>query len=807
MRYITIFLTTFLFGKIAAQTELPFLGQTTYPEGVVLNDIWGWHDETTDAEYALVGMTTGLSIVDVTDPTTPEKLHFIDGPQSTWRDIKTYGHFAYTVTEAEAGLLVTDLSQLPDSITYNYTTLGAELSTAHNIWIDEFGFAYVVGYNNVGDSLASAEKGALILDLNADPWEPPIVGMSNEKYFHDVYVRDNIMYSSDINEGTFSIWDVSDKSNIQFIANKTTPNEFTHNAWLSDNSEYLFTTDERADGGVASYNVSDVSDISEAHLYKSSLGTAKIPHNAHVFNDWIVVSYYTDGIRVLDANNPEILVETAYYDTSPLDNSGFGGCWGAYPFLPSGNILASDRQEGLFVLGSDYQRSAYLEGTVTVENSTQTLNAVNVSIQETNSKVQTNSMGRYKTGTSFEGESAQFDVTFELFGYYPLTITDVTLTKEEVFTLDAELTPKPEVEPVIVFQDAVTGEVIDQVYSTLEHSIPIVPFSYYESQAYSVESGEASFESVPIEETLGLRSHRWGYRIVNTEIELLDDSPIVIDMEPGYYDEFFYEEGGEQVDTLWTVITYGDAEENGDWTFVEYVPGLNLYWPNTDSQDDFGDGCFSTGRNEGMTNGIILDTTTLVSPMMDLSTYGSPILAFDAFMHTTNNAWVPERGSLIIEITDGENTTFLKSFPDTSNQIFDQWQYNEIVLSDFVTPTDNMQVLFTLYSDTEEYFYLDASVDRFEIIEGDPSFIPNDPNNDIAVYPNPSSDEFTLDLQRLEGEVSISVFDLQSREIAQYEVLAGANFTFGSSLHAGMYVIKVNDDSGTSRSLKLVKNR
>jgi hypothetical protein len=77
-----------------------------------------------------------------------------------------------------------------------------------------------------------------------------------------------------------------------------------------------------------------------------------------------VTSYYTSGLQIVDASRPDILVETAYYDTSPLTGDGFDGAWGAYPYLPSGNILVTDRQEGLFILGTDYPRASYFTAFV-----------------------------------------------------------------------------------------------------------------------------------------------------------------------------------------------------------------------------------------------------------------------------------------------------------------------------------------------------------------------------------------------------------------------------------------------------------
>ncbi|MBK9258031.1 MAG: hypothetical protein IPM42_21485 [Saprospiraceae bacterium] len=55
--------------------------------------------------------------------------------------------------------------------------------------------------------------------------------------------------------------------------------------------------------------------------------------------------------------NPEIV---AYYDTEPSNtnyNQNYAGAWGVYPYLPSGSILASDIQNGLFVLFLDFQLS------------------------------------------------------------------------------------------------------------------------------------------------------------------------------------------------------------------------------------------------------------------------------------------------------------------------------------------------------------------------------------------------------------------------------------------------------------------
>ena len=54
-----------------------------------------------------------------------------------------------------------------------------------------------------------------------------------------------------------------------------------------------------------------------------------------------------------DISNPVAPVLTAHFDTYPQNtnyNKYFGN-WGNYPWLPSGNIIAGDMQNGLFILG------------------------------------------------------------------------------------------------------------------------------------------------------------------------------------------------------------------------------------------------------------------------------------------------------------------------------------------------------------------------------------------------------------------------------------------------------------------------
>ena len=363
MKKLLLLLTLALGGASFAQTNLniSLLGRANYQYDN--NDIWGYTDSS-GTEYALVGTEAGVSIVDVS-ANPPSKRQFISGPFSIWRDLKTWDHYAYVThdnpyawdTTPEQGLLIIDLDSInaPNarfkSINFAIPdTLGGydTLLTAHNLYIDENGYCYLFGAN-------IRNGGALIFNLNNDPWNPEYVGLWDDYYLHDGMVRGDTLWGSAVYAGRYVIVDVSTKDSAYMRASKATPNAFTHNTWISDDNRTLFTTDEVGGAFLTAYDVSDLSNMTELDRIQSLPGTTVIPHNAHVYGQWVVTSYYTSGVQIVDAKFPQLLVEVGYYDTSPsYMGNGFNGNWGAYPYFQSEKIICSDIEEGLYVLDPEY---------------------------------------------------------------------------------------------------------------------------------------------------------------------------------------------------------------------------------------------------------------------------------------------------------------------------------------------------------------------------------------------------------------------------------------------------------------------
>ena len=394
---------------LQAQTALNMaqVGYLSYTAN--LSDVWGWEDST-GTEYALVGAFNGFSVVSLATPSAPVEVAFFPGPNSIWRDIKTFGRFAYVTHDntsggnTPVGLLIVDLDsvafgQTPD-FAYRYVKSpdfpGDSMRTAHNLWIDENGVVYLFGAD-VGNG------GALMYDIATDPFNPIYLGNYNDVYLHDGFARGDTLYGAAVLAGDFRVIDVSNKSSLVTLGVKTTPSNFCHNVWLSDDGKTLFTTDEVPSAYVAAYDISDLNNITELDRKQTTLGSGVIPHNAHVLGNYIVTSYYTSGVQILDATEPDIMVETGYFDTSPnFSGGGFHGAWGAYPYLTSGLVLVTDIEEGLYVLSAEYKQAAYLD--VTVKDSL-TGAPLNLSSLQLNGNFLglTNALGRYKNGSTTNG--------------------------------------------------------------------------------------------------------------------------------------------------------------------------------------------------------------------------------------------------------------------------------------------------------------------------------------------------------------------------------------------------------------------
>lgn len=768
------FLSLFLFLPKQALTQLNVdsLSHVNYQQlhDANLNDVWGYIDEMGN-EYALVGTSKGTSIVNVTDPTNPVEVFWLPGSTSIWRDPSSHGDYAYVTTEAEDGLLIIDLSLLPQATNLTTTLYTGPANnpwqSAHTCFVDENGYAYVFGANR-------GNGGVIILDVFTNPMAPIEVGVFDNWYCHDGYVRNDTMYLSNIYDGFFSLVDVSDKANPILLGTKTTPSSFTHNSWPSDNGQYVFTTDEISGAYIAAYDISDPTNILEVDRIQNSPGSGIIPHNTHVMGDYLITSYYSDGVVIHDITYPYNIIKVAEYDTYEGQTISYDGCWGVYPFLPSGTILAADITNGLFVLGPTYQQAAYLEGIVRDQQSNLPLNDVFVKIVGDDQSDLTNSSGFYATGIFSPGI---YNVTYEKVGYFPKT-ESVTLIQGQIVIQNTELIPIPPYNLDIKVYELGTTTPISGAQIKLIHPLLVhegitngigeesLTLYYQDGAFYNIQVG------------------KWGFVTSCFDMQL-DSSTgsIIVYLEKGYYDDF-------EFDFSWTII--GNAT-TGLWE--RGIPNpTNNTMIGTDAPYDCGSIGFVTG-NAANLNSDFDDVdegyTTLISPQMDLTSLSNPHINFARSFFCYHGPGQFD-DTLKVFISNGSTSVLLDQIGGPQGNEM-SYAFQSIPINGLLTINNTMQISVTISDENPNINITEAAFDHFWVSNYFTTDISENTKEKFSLYPNPSNEKITIENAEIDSYVNIR--DLNGKTQKTIHVSTSKMEIDLQSLSAGIYIIQNLDQS------------
>ncbi len=334
--------------------------------GTNLNDIWGWTDPQTSKEYALVGLTDGVSFVDITDPNNPvvigklnessiqAKSKFFQAPPdeacaigigeteyakqiqqgSVWRDFKVYNDHLFIVKDYRSverephGMQVFDLTKLRNfsgtTMNFMHDEVYDGIYNGHNIIINETsGFAYIAGS---WDADTCATAGLHILDI-ANPKQPTFTGcyedptpprrQTGSAYIHDaqcvIYNGPDTEHSGkeicfNAAERSVAIADVSDKEIPLTLGFQESPNMYyAHQGWLTDDQSYFLMNDELDEfnlGRTTKTYVFDVRDLDNPEFVGFyEHNTQSIDHNLYIKGDYVYATNYISGLRILRLND------------------------------------------------------------------------------------------------------------------------------------------------------------------------------------------------------------------------------------------------------------------------------------------------------------------------------------------------------------------------------------------------------------------------------------------------------------------------------------------------------------------------
>jgi choice-of-anchor B domain-containing protein len=778
-------------GALSAQVNIEFVGSLSYQNlrNSDISNLWGYADEAGN-EYALVGvngtdgLSGGFSVVDLADPTDPQEVFFLPGPASIWREIKVWNDHAYITTEAEnGGLTIVDLSPLPQSTDLPSTVwFDPAWDTSHSLFIDENGRLYIHGANE-------GTGGVIMYDLTEDPMAPVRVGQFDQWYVHDSFARGDTLYAAHILDGFFTILDVSDPAEPVLLGLQNTPNNFTHNVWLDDTGRYLYTTDERTNAYVAAYDVSDPSDIQFLDKLRSDGGSGAIPHNTYWLpGDYLVQSYYTYGVSIYDCSQPENLIEVGSFDTSPFSGNGFFGAWGVYPFLPSGRLLISDIEEGLFILDPTYVRGCGIAGQVTSTVGGTPVGAAEVRIASTTAVANTGITGEYSMGTLVPGS---YTITASAPGYFPGSVSGVQLQTGSTTELDIQLDPLP-------------SYVVEGTVRTLGTLEPVpgaqvwVVNETYTFQTTTDADGSFNFPNV-FNGTYTVDVVAWGWHGACPPDLIVNDAAVqgwTIDLEPGYSDDFAMDLGW-QVSATASRGVWERGRPSGT-TFQEQEAN-----PGSDVVGDCRDKAYVTGNSGGAATNADVDEggTLLTSPVFDATDGPDPHVRYHYWFFAEGGS-APSNDALVISLANGTDTVAIQTVE--ASESASQWRFSNIRIADHIEATSTMRLLVYTEDPLPEDHLVEAAFDDFSIAPSVSASVAGiREQHQLRVWPVPAQGGFTIATpDGVDGLITIR--DLQGRILLSGSRTIGGIAEVAHVLHPGAHTVTLVTDDGRVITGKLL---
>ena len=331
---------------------------------------------------------TGLHIIDVTNPAAPFQVQFIRMTgRNPWRDSNVHtdsNGVTYAYVAAQGGfnpsLFIIRLSALAGR-----TAPGPNSNPIPPTDIVNRGYVGLGHTMNVENGLlflnsARPSNGCRILDLEADPFNPPQLSSwaGSGKDCHDSYQRNgvmvnrrrrNLLFTADGYSRRFRISDITD------IRSGGSPQEigstahvsgiYAHSLVVSEDKKTMYTFEEHNVYDIGIYDISNPAiTVPQINTFTwsgdVSVGSSSRVHNGHIRGKYLLVAYYEAGLRIFDVSNPLNPMEVGKYETwRDPDGDGnyqngingkYEGAWNLHPYLPSGNVLVSDDQSGLFIV-------------------------------------------------------------------------------------------------------------------------------------------------------------------------------------------------------------------------------------------------------------------------------------------------------------------------------------------------------------------------------------------------------------------------------------------------------------------------
>ena len=688
---------------------------------------WSYvHDD--GREYAILGATSGASIVRLTDPTHPVEVAFIPLKETFWHEMKQYRHYVYISTDGlhtgTRALEILDMSD-PDR-PKRVGSFNTDLGFIHTVTVDaERGFLYLSGMPPEEEEAHRASKrdavlrgdddvarhpdgpgiGSMHIYSLADPERPVEVGHYGE-YVHDIHVIGTRGFASLIFDGYLAVLDLSDPSDPKEITRFRSPRFFTHSAWTNADERYLYICDEMS--GPRSLSAWDISDIQNpVPAWTHEALPRHIPHNPRVRGNDLFLSHYTAGVRVWDLANPAWPVEYGYYDTFDSFDGGFYGNWEVAPYFPSGIFIISDINSGLYVFRVEPRHHGIVRGTVQDEVSGAPLAGATITAQP----------GGMTVRSGFDG---RFAMALDAPNSYTLTVTALRYQTGTFSPAGVALGSDETILAALHRADVgfIEGTVTTSGVGPLDAAELVLEGTPF--RGTSDAAGHYRIDPVPVGPYV-LRCLRPGFAPGRREVTLAASgttSNFAL-MPATFYDDV-------ETDRGWKLQISKDDAATGRW--IRDVPtgsGSPSFFqpqPGADHTPGAGTRCFVTGNFPDPFNplaGSVTDgKTTLTSPSLPIGGIVDPRIGFWRWY---TNEWpaifFAVEDALVTQISGDGGRSWITV--DSSLRTTNAWEYVEIRVRDRLPTATSVQVRIVAEDGGLEPSLVEAALDDFAVYSGE----------------------------------------------------------------------------------------
>ncbi|WP_254862534.1 PKD domain-containing protein [Halovivax gelatinilyticus] len=289
-----------------------------------------------------VAILEGMATVDVSDPDNPELLATVTdtGLNNVW-DVKQHDDRAIVVGPANTtgsvnGVGLYDVSDPADPVLLDFEDTNYAI---HNSYLTE-DIAYIVN-NSTAEAVFFDVSDDSITEINR--W-----GLSNASLLHDHYAHDDVLYMCYWDDGTVML-DVSDPMNPSMIGkirdgSTISPNN-DHYVVVNEDSSICCIGKEAMGSwnnlGVELWDISDETDtqfLAEIEPPDEPTGEERTSHNLDIYGDYVYTSWYDGGVRVHDISDPTAPEEVFWWRGN---GTSF---WTAELTTPGTAFIGSDAQ-------------------------------------------------------------------------------------------------------------------------------------------------------------------------------------------------------------------------------------------------------------------------------------------------------------------------------------------------------------------------------------------------------------------------------------------------------------------------------